>query len=81
MFVKLNFFSDASFSENFYGLKRILENGHKLHTHHKNLSLIFIIILPYLKKKIDEKKYIIKLEQAEGLIQKVFLKFYSGIHM
>lgn len=79
------FFPDASFSENFYGLKRILGNGDKLNTHHKNLSLIFIVILPYLKKMVDEKQYIIRLEQAEGLIQKVFLwiffHHYGNMHV
>lgn len=69
-FYYLNNF-DASFAENFYGLKRVLGNGNKLSKYHKNLSLIFIVVLPYLKRKFDEKQHIIKLEQAEGLIQKV----------
>lgn len=67
----LHFFVDASFSENFYSLKRILGNGGNLKEYNKNISLIFIVVLPYLRRKLNEKYYIIRLENAEGLLQKV----------
>lgn len=64
---------DASFSENFYGLKRILNNGDKLRGHYKNLSFIFIVVLPYFRRKLNEKHSIIQLENADGLLQKVLI--------
>lgn len=72
--------ADSSFSENFYGLKRILGNGEKLNKHDKNLALIFIVLLPYLRRKLNEKHQIIRVEHAERLIEKVSpLTFFDYI--
>lgn len=66
-----NNISDSSFSENFYGLKRISLNHDSLTKKHKELSLIFLVAIPYFKRKLDEKIAIIRIENAEGSIQKV----------
>lgn len=63
---------DSSFSENFYGLKRISLNHDSLTKKHKELSLIFLVAIPYFKRKLDEKIAIIRIENAEGSIQKNF---------
>uniref|UniRef100_A0A6B2L9Q4 Peroxisome assembly protein 12 n=1 Tax=Arcella intermedia TaxID=1963864 RepID=A0A6B2L9Q4_9EUKA len=50
---------DSSFSENFYGLKRIVvtEDGTKgapLQKKHKLWSLFFLVVVPYIKTKLDK---------------------------
>jgi len=50
---------DGSFSENFYGLKRVPVNseGKKtgpLKSHHRKWSLFFLVVVPYLKDKLDK---------------------------
>ncbi|XP_072394885.1 peroxisome assembly protein 12 [Diabrotica undecimpunctata] len=63
---------DASFAENFYGLKRVSSNGDAITKRHRELSLIFLVGIPYFKRKIDEKVAIIRIENAEGSIRKDF---------
>ncbi|CAH0548690.1 unnamed protein product [Brassicogethes aeneus] len=63
---------DSSFSENFYGLKRVTLSNSKLSEQNKNLSLAVLVILPYLKRKLEEKIAIYKLESAEGCLRKDF---------
>ncbi|KAJ8953642.1 hypothetical protein NQ314_007249 [Rhamnusium bicolor] len=61
---------DASFSENFYGLKRVLVSNEQLTKHHKELSLIFLVVLPYFRRKMEEKLAVIRIENAEGYLTK-----------
>ncbi|KAL1502651.1 hypothetical protein ABEB36_007765 [Hypothenemus hampei] len=63
---------DASFSENFYGLKRLLLNGKPLAKHERELSLIFLVAVPYFKRKVEEKLEIYRIEQAEGSLKQDF---------
>ncbi|XP_066153850.1 peroxisome assembly protein 12 [Euwallacea fornicatus] len=63
---------DASFSENFYGLKRLLSNGTQLTKREKEISLLFLVAVPYLKKKLEEKIQIYRIENAEGQLTKNF---------
>ncbi|CAG9767695.1 unnamed protein product [Ceutorhynchus assimilis] len=63
---------DASFSENFYGLKRILLNDKPLTKHDKELSLLLLVAAPYFKRKIEEKLQCYRIEQAEGYLRKDF---------
>ncbi|KAJ8956382.1 hypothetical protein NQ318_015120 [Aromia moschata] len=60
---------DSSFSENFYGLKRTLVNNEGLTKHHRELSLIFLVVLPYFKRKMEEKAASLELR-----IRRVFKK-------
>lgn len=82
----------ASFSETFYGLKRIaLVNGKfydQLSKKQKYLSLICIVLIPYLREKLSKLSYRYKLEEIdgyisrskwEGLLRKCVIKFH-GIH-
>lgn len=69
----LSLFLDSSFSENFYGLKRLLLNGKALTLREKELSLIFLVVLPYFKRKIDDKVQMYRIEEAEGYLRKVNL--------
>ncbi|KAJ8980407.1 hypothetical protein NQ317_009402 [Molorchus minor] len=57
------------FSENFYGLKRVVSNRESLTQHHKELSLIFLVVLPYFKRKLEEKIAVIRIESAEGYLR------------
>ncbi|KAJ8917239.1 hypothetical protein NQ315_002256 [Exocentrus adspersus] len=63
---------DASFSENFYGLKRVPGNDTKLSKHHRELSLIFLVALPYFKRKMEERITVIRIENAEGYLKQDF---------
>lgn len=45
---------DGSFSENFYGLKRVAADGSPLRTSYRYRSLAMLVGFPYLKAKIDE---------------------------
>ncbi|XP_057668896.1 peroxisome assembly protein 12 [Diorhabda carinulata] len=60
---------DASFSENFYGLKRLTSSNETLNKKHRELSLIFLVGLPYFKRKLEEKITVIRIEQAEGALK------------
>ncbi|XP_063922295.1 peroxisome assembly protein 12 [Zophobas morio] len=63
---------DATFSENFYGLKRVLDNNATLSEHHRRISLLFSVLLPYFKRKLDEKVALYRLEQADGCLRNNF---------
>lgn len=78
---------EASFSEYFYGLKRehIRQNGRFSHNK-KQISWIFLVILPYIKRKLEDKVMQYRLEEAEvGLwnrdfnskMKKIFLTIHS----
>ncbi|KAF5304228.1 hypothetical protein FQR65_LT08035 [Abscondita terminalis] len=60
----------ASFSEYFYSLQRISKTSKELTDFERKLSLLFIVVLPYLKRKFDEKVQLYKLEQAENSLTK-----------
>ncbi|KAK4878832.1 hypothetical protein RN001_011338 [Aquatica leii] len=61
---------DAGFSEYFYGLQRISTKTKSLTDAERKLSLIFIVLLPYIKRKVDEKVQLYKLEHAENTLKK-----------
>lgn len=63
---------DSSFSENFYGLKRVLVNSKPLTKHEKDLSLLFLVALPYFKRKIEDKLELYRIENAEGYLRNDF---------
>ncbi|KAK2578931.1 hypothetical protein KPH14_011137 [Odynerus spinipes] len=62
----------ASFSETFYGLKRVaLVNGkldEQLSKKQKYLSLIFLVLIPYLREKLSKLSYRYKLQEIDGYI-------------
>ncbi|XP_023029936.1 peroxisomal biogenesis factor 12 isoform X2 [Leptinotarsa decemlineata] len=60
---------DASFSENFYGLKRVSRSHSNLSKKQREYSLIFLVILPYFKRKVEEKIALIRIEKAEGCLR------------
>lgn len=59
---------DASFSEYFYGLRRVSIKNRPLSSKDRYLCLFLLAILPYIKRKLDEKLNMYKLENAEGLL-------------
>ncbi|XP_050313615.1 peroxisome assembly protein 12 [Anthonomus grandis grandis] len=63
---------DSSFSENFYGLKRVMSGESPLMKHQKELSLLFLVVVPYFKRKIEERLQIYRIEHAEGYLRKDF---------
>jgi hypothetical protein len=63
--------SDSTFSENFYGLQRVLDDGAPLSRHHRRISLLFAVLLPYFKRKLDEKASLYRLENADGCLRNV----------
>lgn len=67
---------DASFSENFYGLKRVTLNSTKpLSETQRQLSLLMLTVLPYFKRKLQEKITIYKVQKAEGTLRDVSVFF------
>lgn len=62
----------ASFSETFYGLKRIsLINGkfdEQLSKKQKYFSLIFLVLIPYIREKLTKLSYRYKVEEIDGYI-------------
>lgn len=63
---------DASFSEHFYGLKRATRNTlTPLSEKQRQVSLLVLTLLPYLKRKLEEKINIYKLQRAEGSLRNV----------
>lgn len=64
----------ASFSETFYGLKRISLVDKKFHdqlsTKQKYLSLLFLVLLPYFREKLSKLSYRYKLQEADNYIPK-----------
>ncbi|XP_011707998.1 PREDICTED: peroxisome assembly protein 12 isoform X2 [Wasmannia auropunctata] len=71
----------ASFSETFYGLKRVTVVNSKLQEElsHKQqiLSLILIVILPYLKNKLMQLNSKYKLQEINGCTLREFLSWWS----
>lgn len=68
-------FSDASFSENFYGLKRVHRDGRSLSESYKVFCAAYIALLPYLKKKIEEQHNYCMTQDVEGTLGNVRFKF------
>lgn len=63
---------DASFSENFYGLKRVsLSSTEALNGKEKQISLLVIAIFPYVKRKLEEKINNYRIQKAEGSLRNV----------
>ncbi|XP_018319053.1 peroxisome assembly protein 12 [Agrilus planipennis] len=66
---------DASFSEYFYGLKRVSvsdNNVHKLKTLQRCYSLIVLVGVPYLKRKLENKIEQYTLETLDGTCHSEF---------
>lgn len=77
-------FSAATFSETFYGLKRVAVIDSKLkgNLSHKQqvLSLILIVIFPYLKNKLAQLSSKYKLEEIDGqALREASLKYIRHI--
>lgn len=66
------FFPAASFSEVFYGLKRIgitnFKVRHNLSKKQEKLSLVLMVLFPYLKNKLSELSQSYKLEEIDGYV-------------
>lgn len=61
--------ADGSFSEFFYDLKRISGNeSDGLTSEERNLSLFCLVILPYIKTKIERKLSVYRLELADSIL-------------
>ncbi|KAL2742608.1 peroxisome assembly protein 12 [Vespula maculifrons] len=75
-FLQRYYFSkySASFSETFYGLKRISLIDKKFHDQlsakQKYLSLMFLVLLPYFREKLSKLSYRYKLQEADNYIPK-----------
>lgn len=63
----------ASFSENFYGMERILKNDSPLDQKGKVLSLLSLTVLPYILSKFDD--YLSERRQSDP--RQLFLSFSS----
>lgn len=76
---KITFVTGASFSEYFYGLKRVPvdENIAEMTEKQKDLSLIFLVYVPYLMIKLKKKLATYRLELADGVLVNVNM-FFSG---
>ncbi|XP_030765307.1 peroxisome assembly protein 12 [Sitophilus oryzae] len=61
---------NSSFSENCYNLERVIGNGNGLTQRERELSFITLVIIPFIKRKIEEKLQQYRIEYAEGCIQK-----------
>ncbi|GLV38459.1 Peroxin 12 [Carabus blaptoides fortunei] len=76
----------ASFSEYFYGLKRVpvAANIAEMTDKQKNLSLIFLIYVPYLMIKLKKKLATYRLELADGVLannwEKRMKKILCSLH-
>lgn len=69
---------DASFSEHFYGLKRVIvDSNQALSEKERLLSLVTIAVLPYFKRKLEEKIVLYRLQNAEGSLRDVSFVFTS----
>ncbi|XP_044763306.1 peroxisome assembly protein 12 [Coccinella septempunctata] len=77
---------DASFSENFYGLKRVHKDGTPLRESYKIFCATYVAILPYLKKRIEERYNYYMTQDVEGvlgngfsdLVKKKFVALYPA---
>jgi len=63
----------ASFSENFYGMERVMKNDSPLHRRGKFFSLLSLTVLPYILSKIDH--YLLERQQTD--LRQSFLSFSS----
>ncbi|XP_076180077.1 peroxisomal biogenesis factor 12 isoform X2 [Ptiloglossa arizonensis] len=73
----------ASFSEVFYGLKRIgitnFKVRHNLSKKQEKLSLVLMVLFPYLKNKLSELSQSYKLEEIDGYVpQTKWQKLYRN---
>ncbi|KAL0994466.1 hypothetical protein UPYG_G00122620 [Umbra pygmaea] len=88
--------TSASFSENFYSLKRVAATGRErpahlgLHAKHHWYSLILLVLIPYLRAKLeqvlakqrDEDEFSIRLPQSPlQRIYRAFLAAYPYVSM
>ncbi|XP_044740753.1 peroxisome assembly protein 12 [Chrysoperla carnea] len=62
-------YEDASFSEAFYGLQRISADNRSLSMKQKLLCMIPLVLLPYLRIKLENIALKYKLEDFDGLLQ------------
>lgn len=81
-FVKDLYIPAASFSETFYGLKRITivdsKIKSKLSNKQKHLSLILTVVFPYIKNKLSQLSQRYKLEELDGCAPKsVFINIFN----
>lgn len=75
MFVNKKVFLGASFAENFYSLQRIPIDANKtLSNYDKSVSLIMLLVLPYLRRKLEDRIAVYRLQKAEGSLRSVFLE-------
>lgn len=64
-------FPDAPFSENSYGLKRVFQDGKPLTELYKLFCATYVALLPYLKKKIEERHNYYMTQDVEGALGNV----------
>lgn len=69
IFLPQFFISEASFSEYFYGLQRTSKTSSTFTYDHKKASFLFLVIFPYLRKKIYDIIQNFKLEEADGILK------------
>ncbi|KAF3428585.1 hypothetical protein E2986_02987 [Frieseomelitta varia] len=71
----------ASFSETFYGLKRITVADSKIKSRISNkqkyLSLVLTVLFPYIKSKLSHLSEKYKLEEVDGCAPKSLMFHYS----
>lgn len=63
---------DASFSENFYGLKRVYNNDQPLGEFCKLVCASYAAFLPYLKRKMEERYNLYMTQDIEGTLENGF---------
>lgn len=89
----------ASFAENFYGLKRSpagkfkskYSPGYKLPASHHRRALFCLVIIPYLKQKLDNTFEKLRADEGDGIstsdwvanskAKSIFLKLYPVLHL
>lgn len=49
----------------------MLGNDENLTKYHRELSLGLLVLAPYFRRKIEEKIIVLRIENAEGYLQKV----------
>ncbi|KAK9876126.1 hypothetical protein WA026_011243 [Henosepilachna vigintioctopunctata] len=75
---------DSSFSESFYGMKRVFINGQTLSESYRIFSAFCLSVLPFLNNFITQKYDLFKTQDLEGSlssefpdkIKRIFLKIY-----
>lgn len=68
---------NASFAEHFYNLQRVPVTGEKFQTRHRNISLIILVILPYLYRKLGKRMSQYQLDDADGYFDNVLVAVIS----